>query len=198
MNEFVCVGQRVVIPFGRSKLYTAIVKKIHNTPPKYTTKYIEFILDEQPIVTAIQLKLWDWISEHYMCHIGEVMLAALPSSLKLASETKVLINDRFEGDLSSLSDQEYLIKDALELRSVLSLGEIGEYMDIKTVYPIVKRLIDKGVVVAEEELKESYRPKKEKYVELAAEYQNEDKIEALFDELKRAVNNRSCLCCTYK
>lgn len=190
LNEFVCVGQRVVIPFGRSKLYTAIVKKIHNTPPKYTTKYIEFILDEQPIVTAIQLKLWDWISEHYMCHIGEVMLAALPSSLKLASETKVLINDRFEGDLSSLSDQEYLIKDALELRSVLSLGEIGEILDIKTVYPIVKRLIDKGVVVAEEELKESYRPKKEKYVELAAEYQNEDKIEALFDELKRAVKQQ--------
>ena len=193
LNQFVCVGQRVVIPFGRSKLYTAIVKKIHNAPPKYTTKYIEFILDEQPIVTAIQLKLWDWISEHYMCHIGEVMLAALPSSLKLASETKVLINDRFEGDLSSLSDQEYLIKDALELRSVLSLGEIGEILDIKTVYPIVKRLIDKGVVVAEEELKESYRPKKEKYVELAARYQNEDNIEALFDELKRAVKQQELL-----
>ena len=193
LNGFVCLGQRVVIPFGRSKLYTAIVKKIHNTPPQYTTKYIEFILDEQPIVTAIQLKLWDWISEHYMCHIGEVMLAALPSSLKLASETKVLINDRFEGDLSTLSDQEYLIKDALELRSVLSLAEIGEILDIKTVYPIVKRLIDKGVVVAEEELKESYRPKKEKYVELAAEYQNEEKIEALFDELKRAVKQQELL-----
>ena len=193
LNEFVCVGQRVVIPFGRSKLYTAIVKKIHNTPPNYTTKYIEFILDEQPIVTDIQLKLWDWISEHYMCHIGEVMLAALPSSLKLASETKVLFNDRFEGELSSLSDQEYLIKEALDLRSVLSLGEIGEILDIKTVYPIVKKLIDKGVVVAEEELKESYRPKKEKYVELAKEYQNEDKMEVLFDELKRAVKQQELL-----
>jgi len=193
LNDFVCIGQRVVIPFGRSKLYTAIVKNIHNTPPKYITKYIEFILDEHPIITATQLKLWDWISEHYMCHIGEVMLAALPSSLKLASETKVLLNERFEGDLSNLSDQEFLIKDALELRSVLSLGEIGEILDRKTVYPIVKRLIDKGVVVAEEELKESYRPKKEKYVELAEEYQNEDRIESLFDELKRAVKQQELL-----
>jgi len=193
LNEFVRIGQRVVIPFGRSKLYTAIVKKVHYTPPKYTTKYIEFILDEYPIVTETQLKLWDWISEHYMCHIGEVMLAALPSSLKLASETKVLLNDRFSGELSSLNDQEYLIVDALELRSVLSLGEIGEILDIKTVYPIVKRLIDKGVVIAEEELKESYRPKKVKYVELTKEYQHEEKIEGLFDELKRAVKQQELL-----
>ena len=166
LNEFVRIGQRVVIPFGRSKLYTAIVKKVHYTPPKYATKYIEFILDEYPIVTETQLKLWDWISEHYMCHIGEVMLAALPSSLKLASETKVLLNDRFSGELSSLNDQEYLIVDALELRSVLSLREIGEILDIKTVYPIVKRLIDKGVVIAEEELKVSEHPKRVKCVEL--------------------------------
>ena len=94
------------------------------------------------------------------------------------------------GELSSLSDQEYLIVEALDLRSVLSLGEIGEILDIKTVYPIVKRLIDKGVVVAEEELKESYRPKKVKYVELAKEYQHEDKMEVLFDELKRAVKQQ--------
>jgi primosomal protein N' (replication factor Y) len=81
LNEFVRIGQRVVIPFGRSKLYTAIVKKVHYTPPKYTTKYIEFILDEYPIVTETQLKLWDWISEHYMCHIGEVMLANITSPI---------------------------------------------------------------------------------------------------------------------
>lgn len=193
LNEFIRIGQRVVIPFGRNKLYTAIVKNIHETPPSYTTKYIEYILDEHPIVTLNQLKLWDWIAEHYMCHVGEVMLAALPSSLKLASETKVLLNDRFQGDLTQLSDQEYLIIDALELRSVLDLSEIGEILDRKTVYPIVKRLIDKGVVVAEEELKESYRPKKEKYVELAKEYQDEDRIESLFDTLKRAVKQQELL-----
>ncbi len=186
LNDFIRVGQRVVVPFGKNKLHTAIVRNIHETAPGYTTKYLDYILDEFPIVTMRQLELWDWISEHYMCHLGEIMIAALPSSFKLASETKVLLNERYEGTFDHLTDQEYLIKDALELRSILTLQEIGEILDRKTVYPIVKRLIDKGIVVVEEEVKDVYRPKMEKYVLLSEAYANEDAIETVFDLLKRA------------
>lgn len=190
LNEYLVIGQRVVVPFGKNKLYTAIVRQIHQQPPGYTTRYIESILDQYPIVTMHQLKLWDWIAEHYMCHVGEVMVAALPSSLKLASETKILLNESSTIDLSRLTDQEFLIKDALELREMLSLTEISEILDRKTVYPIVKSLIDKGVVVVEEEIKDVYRPKIEKYVCLAEKYQTEDKVEEVFDILKRAVKQQ--------
>ena len=99
LNNLVKVGQRVIVPLGRNKLYTAIVNNVHENIPSYPTKYIEYILDEFPIVTANQLALWDWIASYYMCHIGEVMIAALPSSLKLASETKIVRNTFSENEL---------------------------------------------------------------------------------------------------
>ncbi|MCZ8285509.1 MAG: primosomal protein N', partial [Bacteroidia bacterium] len=84
LNESIGVGKRVIVQFGKSKFYTAIVYKVHDMPPKdYTAKYIDSILDEEPIVTDAQLKLWDWISHYYVCNPGDVMNAALPSGLKL-------------------------------------------------------------------------------------------------------------------
>ena len=93
LNESVAIGKRVVVQFGKSKLYTAIIYKVSDSPPElYEAKYILDILDEAPIVTAAQLKLWEWMSEYYLCSIGEVMQAALPAALKLASETRIILN----------------------------------------------------------------------------------------------------------
>ena len=93
LNEHIRVGQRVVVQLGKAKLYTAIVRKMHETPPsKYEAKYIETILDALPIVNSKQLELWDWMAGYYMCTVGEVMNAALPSGLKLSSETKISLD----------------------------------------------------------------------------------------------------------
>ena len=106
-NQKVDIGQRVIVQFGVRKLYSAIVKKRHNKQPKeYTPKQVLAILDEPPIVNKLQLKLWDWISQYYMCELGDVMNIALPSSLKLASESKVLIHPNFDGDISYLASDE--------------------------------------------------------------------------------------------
>ena len=193
LNDYVKVGIRAVIPFGKNKLYTAVIKEVHNRVPSYQTKYVDYILDESPIVTSKQLELWDWISTYYMCNIGEVMLAALPSSLKLASETKVLINPIFDGDLDRLTDQEFLVKDALELREVLTLQEIGSILDRKTVYPIIKRMIEKGIVVVQEEINELYKPKMIKYVQLAEHIKSEQDLEEVFNSLKRAAKQEELL-----
>ena len=101
------VGQRVVVQFGARKLYTAIVKRIHDKKPvDYQAKPLLAILDEAPIVNAVQLQFWDWISKYYMCNLGDVMNAALPSSFKLASESKVSISLDFDGDIDDLSAHE--------------------------------------------------------------------------------------------
>ncbi len=194
LNDFVQPGVRIIVPFGRNKLHTAIIRKVHENIPPYTTKLLDYILDDIPIVTEIQLKLWEWIANYYMCNIGEVMTAALPSSFKLASETKILLNENYqESDAVQLTDNEYIIQDALSIRGTLDLAEIAQIIDRKTVYPIVKRLIDKGVIVVEEEIKAVYKPKKEKYVTLHTSIKEEEQLQAIFDGLKRAVKQQELL-----
>ncbi len=79
-NEMVKPGQRVVVQFGKNKLYMALVKNIHTAPPKgYQAKYIEDVLDAIPIVNEIQLKFWDWINAYYLCTPADVLNAALPA-----------------------------------------------------------------------------------------------------------------------
>jgi primosomal protein N' (replication factor Y) len=96
-NDSIAVGKRVIVQFGKGKLYSALVRNIHETPPKqYSAKYIESILDEEPVVNLKQFELWDWMSQYYMCNIGDVMVAALPGGLRLASETKIVLNTDYK------------------------------------------------------------------------------------------------------
>lgn len=183
------MGQRVVVQFGKGrKLYSAIIKNIHETPPKvYEAKYIDALLDSAPIVNQQQLKHWDWLSQYYICNLGDIFNAALPGALKLASETKILLNTAYEGDeLSELSDQEYLIFEALEVRNILSLSEISEILNIKNTHKIVKSLIDKRVVFVEEEIKQKFKPKVVQFVKLTEPAGVEQNLEKIFDQLSKA------------
>ena len=190
-NDSIAVGKRVVVQFGRAKLYSAVVRRVHEIPPKqYAAKYIDTILDEHPIVNEKQFELWEWMSQYYMCNIGDVMVAALPGGLKLASETKVVLNPNFDfqsvaNEEQFLSDKEILVIDALEIRNVLSLQDISEIIEQKTVYPLIKTLIEKGVVLILEELKEKFKPKVESYVRFTEHANNEENLKTIFDTLER-------------
>lgn len=187
-NESIAIGKRVVVQFGRGKLYSALVRRIHENPPKqYAAKYIDSILDDTPIVNQKQFELWDWMSSYYMCTIGEVMIAALPGGLRLSSETKILLNQNYKEEAANidLSDKEFLIVDALEIRQVLSLTDISGIIEQKIVYPIIKSLIEKGVVVLQEELKEKFKPKIESYVKITDFADNEENLKTIFDALER-------------
>ncbi|MBT6515966.1 MAG: primosomal protein N' [Crocinitomicaceae bacterium] len=187
LTGFVISGQRVIVEFGKRKRYSAIIRKVHGVAPMaYQAKYIEAILDPLPIVTEDQFKFWEWIATYYMCTIGEVMLAALPSALKLASETRIVSNPDFNRDYQQLTDSEYLIVEAIEIRNVLSLLEISEILDQKTVYPLIKSLLEKKAVLVEEELINKYKPKIDKYVRLTADYTSEESLKNVFDALERA------------
>ncbi len=185
-NENIAIGKRVIVQFGRGKLYSALIRNVHETPPKlYEAKYIDSILDEHPIVNLKQFQLWDWMSQYYMCHIGDVMIAALPGGLRLASETKIVLNPEYNKLETSLSDKEYLIIEALEIRTVLSINDVSEILEQKTVYPILKTLIEKGVVLINEELKEKYKPKIESFVSLSTYADNEENLKIIFPLLEK-------------
>ena len=187
LNDEVAQGKRVLVQFGRKRIYSAVIYKVHNSPPnQYQAKYIESVLDDFPVINTYQLLLWDWISSYYLCTLGEVMVAALPSGLKLSSETKILIHPDFDESNSELDDKEFLIVEALDNQSALSLEEIEHILDQKTIFPVIKGMIDKGVVITEEEVKQIYRPKKEVYVQLNDSYDNELQLKEAMQTLGKA------------
>jgi len=185
--HFIKKGMRVAVPFGKSKIYTALVIDIHqNEPSLYDAKEIHQILDEKPIATEIQIKHWLWVATYYMCGIGDVYRGAFPSGLLLESETVVshktdtLVND------SELSDDEFLIYEALHHQSSLKVGEIVSILNKKNIFPILQKLIAKDIIVLEEEIKESYKPKLVRYVKLHAKYESDNGLGELLEVLKSA------------
>ena len=186
VNELVQPGVRVIIPFGRSKLITGIITKVHEVVPNgYQAKYIGHVLDETPIITKNQFLLWQWISNYYMSPLGDVMNAALPSNFKLASETKIVLHPDFDKNLNKLEDRHYQIVEALEIKEVLDLKEISEILGIKTIHPIIKKMIDLKIVLSQEEMNEKFTPKTALYIELSEKYLNIDQIEQLIHSLEQ-------------
>ncbi|MGM5470969.1 replication restart helicase PriA [Flavobacteriaceae bacterium LMO-SS05] len=185
--HFLKPGMRVSVPFGKSKIYTALVCQKHNNPPQiYKAKDIHQILDEEPIVTPIQLKHWEWISKYYMCTIGEVMRAALPSAFILESETIITRNAELILDDEGLKDDEFLVYEALHHQSSLKIQELMSILDKKNVLPVIKRLIDKNAITVEEEIYEKYKPKFVRYVKLNSKYSSEAQLKVLLEALNRA------------
>ncbi len=190
LNETISSGKRVIVPFGKSKYYTAIVKRVHEeVPSNYVAKYIEGILDDSPIITPQLFKLWNWISEYYMADIGDVMNAALPSNFKLASETKISLHPMFERDEGNLNEKEFLIAEALQLQDELTLKEVAEIVKIKTVQPIIKTLIEKRIAIVSEELNAKYSPKFATFVQLSEHILSENQLHDLLNQLEANKRN---------
>jgi primosomal protein N' (replication factor Y) len=185
-NDLVKPGQRVIIKFGKNKLYTALIRSLHDRAPgAYTAKYLDSLLDEQPIVNEQQFKLWEQLAAYYMCPIGDVLNAALPAGLKLSSETKVMLNPEYAGNRSELSEREFLVAEALDVRNVLSFQEISEILNLKIIQPILKSLLEKGVVLVREEVREKYKPKVESFLVLNESLEKEEELRAVFETLEK-------------
>ncbi len=184
---------RVAVSFGKTKLYAALVYAVHEKAPQlYEAKEIHQILDEFPIVTTKQLQHWKWIATYYMCSLGEVYRAAIPSAFLLESETIILKNEAFQ-NIELLTDEEFLVYEALERQSQLTVHEIVAVLGKKKVFPIIDSLIKKAVISVKEEIYETYKPKLVKYVRLNAKYNEESKLQELLQELTRAKKQREAV-----
>lgn len=194
LNDLVIVGARVIVPFGRSKLLTGIITRITEEAPKeYQAKYIEHILDESPIITGNQYKLWKWIASYYMAPIGDVMNAALPANFKLASETRIVLHPDFDGKIDHLDDRESRITETLEIRESIDLKELSEILGIKTVQPIIKRMMDRRIILSVEELTDKFVPKTAVYVELGPLATTEDDLNTCISGLESKKNTEKQL-----
>lgn len=181
---FIKKGMRVAVPI-KNKIYTALVIDVHNTPPiLYEAKEIHQILDEKPIVNELQINHWYWIASYYMCNIGDVYRGALPSALVLESETIISQQKETVVNETELSDDEFLIYEALQHQSSLKVQNIIDILNKKTVLPVIQKLLNKNIVSLQEEIQEAYKPKLVKYIRLHQEYQDEKGLMELLNTLK--------------
>jgi primosomal protein N' (replication factor Y) len=184
---FLKKGMRVAVPFGKSKIYTALVIEIHNNQPTlYDAKDIHQILDEYPIVTEFQINHWIWIATYYMCAIGDVYRGAMPSALLLESETLITKKNDLFVDQTLLSDDEYLVFEALQQQSSLKVQDIMAILNKKNIFPVIQKLVDKNILVLQEEVQESYKPKLARYVRLHDKYNCNEGLKELLEILKNA------------
>ena len=185
--EYIQVGMRVAVPFGKTKIYTALVLNKHNTPPQlYQAKEILQILDEKPVVNSLQIAHWKWIANYYMCSLGEVYKSALPAGYIIESETLISLASDVELNLSELKDDEYLVVEALKIQSSLKISEIVNILGKKSVFNVINNLISKEIISLQEEIKEQYKPKQTRFIQLNADFDNPEKLAELLNTLSRA------------
>lgn len=186
-NEKIKIGVRVIVQFGKNKVYSAIVKGVSmEAPVKYEAKYILEVVDDNAIVDSSQLALWQWMADYYMCQLGEVMQAALPAALKMASETKIVASENPDLDRSTLSDKAYMVLEALDIAGELRVADVTKILGQKSVFPLLRSLFEKGFILISEEIKEKYKPKTKAFLHLASAYNDSEGKRLLLDSLNRA------------
>lgn len=196
LEKAVTSGCRVIVHFGKKRYYTAIVMEVHERTPDsvFETKEIYALLDATPVLRRPQLRFWKWIASYYLCKLGDVYKAALPSGLKLESETAVTYNEEYVAD-APLRPNEQAVLDAFKGVLKLTVSELEKKTGLRNVVPVVASLMTRGAVEVSEELKRGFVPKTQVFVRLAEIYRNEEKLQAVFSELKRARKQELLLVC---
>lgn len=185
MDGQVQIGCRVVVSFGRKKFYTGIVRNVHYLKPQeYEVKEVSAVLDEHPILVPLQFRFWEWLADYYLCTQGDVYKAALPSGLKLESETVVEYNPDFEAT-EPLSEREQKVLDLLAIEPEQTVTRLEKESGLKNILAVVKSLLEKDALFVKEELKRTYKPKTETRVRLTEAARNERRLHFFFDELQR-------------
>jgi len=183
--DIVRPGIRVEVQFGRNKVYSGLVEKIHENKPDYAVKPIISVLDEISMVSLRQLELWDWMAQYYCSSLGEVMSAALPGRLKLSSETRIVRNDNFGDNFSDFDDEEYLIAEALLIQKEISVDDARKILNKKTVFQVIQRLLNRGVLYLREDLQEKYQSRKVTGVRMGPRLRGQERLmREVFEELQ--------------
>ncbi|MBT3301449.1 MAG: primosomal protein N' [Bacteroidetes bacterium] len=181
------IGKRVLVQFGKKKIYTGIVLEMHNLQPDtYKAKDLLDVLDEHAVVNDSQIKLWKWIAQYYCCSLGEVMNTALPASMKMESESRVILNYDFDGNIDYLHEYEKIIVESLRKQEELSVVELEQILQIKNAFPYLKSLYNQGVIFFREEVLTAYKPKLETVLELHQDFSTKEALKALFSTLSAA------------
>jgi primosomal protein N' (replication factor Y) len=193
MVEEMKIGARVIVQFGKNRVVTAVVGRIHTTPPeKYQAKYVLELLDTEPLITKQQLWLFDWIADYYMCCVGEVMNVAVPSGLKVTSQSRIQINPAFE-HFELLEEKEVDFLEILKNHASLTYDDAIKFVGETNINTLIKSLIGKHAIIMYEEVKEKYKPKIAKKIRLKRVYEGTEEVANLIDSLGKSAKQQTIL-----
>ncbi|MCB9338502.1 MAG: primosomal protein N' [Lewinellaceae bacterium] len=188
------MGCRVEVQFGGNKLYAGLVLKIHHKTPDHRVKEILNVIDKEPVLNEKTLQYWQWLAGYYCCSLGEVMDAALPANLKLASERRLVLSPLYDANFGGLDDKEFLIAEALSLQETITIEDVRQILNQRTVFPTIKRLLDKKVIYLYEEMAEKYKPKRVACVRLAEPYRSQQELlQEAFEMCAKALRQTEAL-----
>lgn len=186
MEDNVAIGKRVIVQFGKSRLYTAVIAEISDLAPEhYEAKYIIDVIDSEAIILHSQLQQWSWLSQYYLCNEGDIMQAALPAVLKLASETIIILLPEISYDKTKLTDKQFLVVEALEIQPELRISDIVNVLGQKSVFKVLNSLLELGIIQIAEELVRKYSPLQQPFIALNPMYDDSEMRRALFDVLEK-------------
>ena len=153
-GEAVQVGARIVVPLRGKRLHTAVVRRLHDRRPEHRVEPFVSVLDEAALLSESTLRFWDWMAAHFCCGPGEVALAALPSGMRLASETKLQLSPDSEGmDEARLDDRGFQVVEALRLRGAMTFKDVGDLLGVRNPASALRPLVERGWVLSSEEMK---------------------------------------------
>ena len=156
MEEHICVGQRVIVSFGAKRFFTGIVYSLGEASDVADLKPIAEIIDNKPIVSQNQLLYWRRLADYYICSLGDIMRLALPSALRLQSDTTVIINEEITPD--NLSDKESFVYSILQNENGLKINDLAKQCDFRPL-PVLRTLFERNIVHFDETITERYREK---------------------------------------
>ncbi|MDW3211276.1 MAG: primosomal protein N' [Reichenbachiella sp.] len=197
LEEHIERGSRVVVQFGKKKILTGVVKEVHQTVPKvYEAKYVLDSLDHAPVVNSYQLDFFAWLAQYYMCTVGEVLNAAMPSGLKLTSESLIQLNpesDVFRSEVE-YSEKELTILSALKNSDRLSFDQVSDVLGVKMIHPVLKSLLQKESILLFEQVKDKFKPKTVKTIRLSDQFlEDETAMQLLFEQLEKKQKQQAIL-----
>ena len=174
------VGSRVVVPLGNKK-WTGVIWEVHHTAPVgYVAKEVEAVVDDAPILTLAQRDLFAWMAQHYMCSLGEMVGAALPAGMKLESTTRIVLHpDAHAASEDGLDESAMMLLDALHVREDMGIRDCAELLGIKHPQRAIRTLLQRGLALAKEEMKERTKPKRISWVRVAEGISESEVSEAL-------------------
>jgi primosomal protein N' (replication factor Y) len=191
LQDKVFPGCRVTVVLGQRKIYTGIVRQLHNNPPEgIKLSEILSVLDEKPLVSLKQLEFWEWIADYYLCTPGEVFRAALPSGLKLESESRIFpVKSSDVPDSYTLSELQLL--DLVTMSPGITIQKLASASGKKDILPVLKILMEKSAIVREENLKSDYKPRYQDYILLTNEFCSTEKLNELSEKLENKAPRQS-------
>ena len=178
-------GCRALVQFGKKRFYAGIILSVHDEKPPYETKAISEILDTSPVVTEEQLALWQWIADYYICTLGEVMKAGMPSGLKLESESRLIYNALYEEEQNNLTPRQAEALVFVKEKKSCTISELGAALGGINPISHVKALLDTEALFISEELRDAYKPKTAVVYRLADNVNGPGQLDEWFSKLEK-------------